>query len=191
MGALGGLARLARSVPPLDDTGLRAALTGGTLSDFERVYRRRHLHYSGFTNNTLLTLALGNTNVKGRVAIAHRLLDDGADPRVGLPLHVLIGAARHDFVPEGLLLARLLGAGADVNRVSRRDGTALELAASRFRYSDATLAPFYDALLDRTELRLGGPGHGGRPVLVNIRKWERKRGDLLARLEARPLRIAV
>lgn len=49
-----------------------------------------------------------------RVALATRLLDDGADVRDGHPLHVLLGRNQHDFAAEAPLLERLLDAGADV-----------------------------------------------------------------------------
>lgn len=169
---------------PRDTNALYAAMGRGTLEDFLAVYQPSYITYDGFSSGTLLELALRNTNLEGRVAIANRLLDDGADVTVGIPLHVLVGGNHHDFVAEAPLLERMLDMGADVNKVDRKVGTPLETAAERFKYDDKTLTPFYDAFLTRPDLDLLQPGLDGRPVLGNLRKWSAKRSHLVERCEA-------
>lgn len=169
---------------PRDTNALYAALGRGTLEEFLAVYEPSYVTYDGFSSGTLLELALRNTNLEGRVAIANRLLDDGADVTVGIPLHVLVGGNNHDIAAEAPLLERMLDMGADVNKVDGKAGTPLETAAERFKYSDKTLTPFYDVFLARPELDLLQPGQDGRPVLVNLRKWYAKRGELVERCEA-------
>lgn len=164
---------------PRDTSALHAALTHGTLDDFLAVYEPAYVSYDGFSGASLLSLAVGND-----VAIASRLLDDGADVTVHHPVHVLLGRADHDFDAEPALLERMLDLGADVNAVLPRFGTPLETIAGAFKYRDATLTPFYDVLLARPDLDVLAPGLDGRPVLVNLRKWSAKRADLVARCEA-------
>lgn len=105
-------------------------------------------------SDTLLTLAHSNSDTTQRVAIAHRLLDDGADVLRERPLHVLVGRNDHDFVNEALLLERMLEQGADVNEIYPGFGTPLETIAAKFKFSDVQLAPFYDVLLARPDLDL-------------------------------------
>ena len=169
---------------PRDTNALYAALGRGTLEQFLAVYEPAYVHYDGFSGTTLLELALSNGNLEGRVAIANKLLDDGADVTVGIPLHILVAGNNHDIEAEAPLLERMLELGADVNKVTRKSGTPLEAAAERFKYSDKTLTPFYDVLLARPDLDLLQPGLDGRPVLVNLRKWYAKRGELVERCEA-------
>ncbi|AZZ56780.1 hypothetical protein C7V51_13535 [Rathayibacter iranicus] len=88
--------------------------------------------------------AVVNEDPRARLAIANRLLDDGADPslvstsgdRINV-LHALWGRAR-DRDPEGeaALIARLLDGGADINLRSPRFGLPLtmlltDISASR------------------------------------------------------------
>jgi len=159
---------------------LHAALTRGTDADFEKVYDPALVNY-GFEHDTLLSLALTNDHAPSRIAIANRLLDDGADVRKAMPLHRFLGRNECDIVAEAPLLKRLLDAGADVNHVDPKVGTPLETIAAKFKFSDAILTPFYDVLLARPDLDLLKPGLDGRTVLTNLRKWSAKRGDLVIR----------
>ena len=77
---------------PSDTSAMHAALKRGTLEDLEKVYKPAMVNYDGFATGTLLGLALSNSNHAQRVAIANRLLDDGADVRCRQPLHRLLVA---------------------------------------------------------------------------------------------------
>ena len=169
---------------PRDTDALFAALTHGTLEELLAVYDPSYVDYDGFSSGTLLTLALTNEDPAQRVAIANRLLDDGADVTVGQPLHVLLGRGEHDVDAEAVLLERMLDAGADVKEVLPKRGTPLETVAAQFAFSDRDLTPFYDVLLARPDIDLLGPGLSGRPVLLTLRKWYAKRGELVERVEA-------
>jgi hypothetical protein len=97
---------------------------------------------------------------------------------------VLIAQTRRDHTSEAPLLARLIDAGVSVNGRNDEGATPLEKAASQFKYTDASLRPFYDVLLARQDLDLLGPGLSDRPVLVNLRRWYAKRALLVERAEA-------
>lgn len=145
--------RLFRRNGPRDTSALYRVARHGTIAELERIYDARWVNLDlGF--DTLLTLALSNSDTTQRVAIAHRLLDDGADVLRERPLHVLLGRNDHDFVNEALLLERMLEQGADVNEIYPGFGTPLETIAAKFKFSDVQLAPFYDVLLARPDLDL-------------------------------------
>ncbi|QIM16218.1 hypothetical protein G7067_06945 [Leucobacter insecticola] len=80
-----------------------------------------------------LAAAMRNEDPQARLAIANRLLDDGADPRWvstsgdGVNVfHVLWGRERdRDVEGEAALIARLLDGGADINLRSPRFGLPL------------------------------------------------------------------
>lgn len=167
---------------PRDTSALHAALTRGTPEDFEKVYDPAWVGYE-FEHDTLLSLALTNDDPASRIAIANRLLDDGADVHSATPLHRFLGRNVHGFTAEAPLLKRLLDAGADVNAVVAKFGTPLETLAAKFKFSDVVLTPFYDVLLARPDLDLLQPGLSGRPVLVNLRKWSARRSELVIRAE--------
>ena len=167
---------------PRDTNALYAALTHGTLAELEKVYEPAWVNYE-FESGTPLTLALTNKDTTQRVAIANRLLDDGADVREGRPLHVLLGRNQHDFDAEAPLLTRLLDAGADVNEVMAKFGTPLETIAGKGKFSDVELTPFYDVLLARPDLDLLRDSVDGRTVLGNLRKMSALRGELAIRAE--------
>ncbi|WP_426245469.1 hypothetical protein [Nocardioides sp. LHG3406-4] len=167
-----------------DDSALHGAAARGSYDEFEAVYDPSEAK-KDFSGASLLGLALGNGDPAARVAIANRLLDDGADVMAhGDELHVLLGATAHDFEAEPALLRRMLDAGADVNRVVPRFGTPLETLADVFKFSDATLAPFYDVLFDRPDLDLLQQGNFDKSVYANIQQISAKRADLLARADA-------
>ncbi|WP_185994236.1 hypothetical protein [Nocardioides campestrisoli] len=79
----------------------------------------------------------------------------------------------------------MLDLGADVNEVYPGFGTPLETIARKFTFSDSTLRPFYDVLLERPDIDLLAPSEGGEPVVVRLRKWYAKRGELVERIEAK------
>ena len=167
---------------PRDTSALHAALTRGTLEDFEKVYEPAWVRYQ-YEHDTLLTLALTNADSPSRIAICNRLLDDGADVRQAMPLHRFLARNQHDFTAEAPLLQRLLDAGADVNQVDSKVGTPLETIAGKFKFSDGELGPFYDVLLARPDLDLLQPSIFGRTVLGNLRNWSGGRGELATRAE--------
>ncbi len=167
---------------PRDTSALHAALTRGTFEDFEKVYEPSWVDYE-FEHDTLLSLALTNPDSPARIAIANRLLDDGADVHRARPLHRFLGRNEHDFAAEAPLLERLLDAGADVNAVDPKFGTPLETLAAKLKFSDVTLTPFYDVLLARPDLDLLRESLRGDTVLRNLRKMAAKRGELVIRAE--------
>lgn len=167
---------------PRDTNALYAVLSHGTIDELDAVYEPAWVGFD-FQGETLLCLALTNKDTTQRVALANRLLDDGADAREGRPLHVLLGRNQHDFDAEAPLLKRLLDAGADVNEVMAKFGTPLETIAAKFKFSDVDLAPFYDVLLAHPDLDLLQQSIDGRTVLGNLRKWSGGRGELVIRAE--------
>lgn len=138
------------------------------------------------TGLTLLHRALGNRHLDARVAIANRLLDDGANAAaVVLPegysaLHILFGQTSHDFVHEAALLDRLLDGGADVNRNAARWGTPLQTLAGTLKYSDDELMPFYTVLFARPGLDLLTPAGDGRSTFETSRLLGEHRAELTA-----------
>lgn len=177
-----------RSRSQEDVQRLHAAANGGTLDDFLAVYSPSDATADDL-GTPLLFDALANNDLAARVAIAHRLLDDGADAGVQqadgtTTLHVLLGKGDHDFEAEPALLERLIDGGADVNASVPRFGTPLLALARQFKFSDARLTPLYDVLLARPELDPLAPGLDDEPVLTVVRKWAAKRADLVTRLEA-------
>ncbi len=166
-----------------------AASLGGSAEFLAEYDPSQAVGWVSGTGQTLLHLAVGNPDPEARVAIATRLLDDGADatallaPQGYTALHILFGAAEHDVVAEAPLVERLLDAGLDVNAVAARSGTALQTLASQLKFSDETLAPFYDVLFARPDLDLLVPGKMGRSSLESARRLVEKRGALVARME--------
>lgn len=140
--------------------------------------------------STLLMRALRNGDPASRVAIATRLLDDGADAGAATEnhvnaLHVLLSATAHDFAAETPLLARLLDEGADVNADSgSRWGRPLQTLSRTFKFTDENLAPFYDVLFARPDLDVTTPSSVRRSVTESAQAAVRRRADLLARCHA-------
>lgn len=136
---------------------------------------------------TLLMYALRNPDPSARLAIASRLLDDGADASASTPdgvnaLHILLSATSHDFATEPALLTRLLDAGADINADSgSRWGTPLQTLSRTFKFSDEDLAPLYDVLFARPELDVTTPSRKGRSITEGAQAAGEHRADLLAR----------
>lgn len=153
-------------------------------------YAPEQAGWSDSTGTTLLMYALRNTDLNARIAIANRLIDDGADTGAQTgdhvnALHVLLSATEHDFDREPALLQRLLDGGADVNLCSgQRWGTPVQALSRMIAFSDNTLAPFYDVLFSRPELDVTTPSRIGRSVTDSARAAIARRKDLLARCEA-------
>jgi hypothetical protein len=133
---------------------------------------------------TLLHLVLDNPDVDARLRVAHRLLDDGADPALATPegltpAHILL--RRHgerDFVREAALLRRLLDAGADVNAVAGNGvGTPLNCLAGMSNYEETSRMPVYDVLL----------AHPGLDPLTKVGR-SRTAWDLIAKTRTGVLR---
>jgi len=106
----------------------------------------------------LLIPALGNSDPAARVAIAHRLLDDGADPTVlqggNSTINVLLGQLAHDPEVEAPLLERLIAGGADINHQSHRGDAPIMQLVTATRISDEQMVPFYRVLLAQPTLDL-------------------------------------
>lgn len=153
-------------------------------------YRPEQAGWSDSTGTTLLMYALRNPDMSARIAIADRLIDDGADTSVETSdhvnsLHVLLGSMTHDFAREPALLQRLLDGGADVNLCAgQRMGTPLQALSRNFSFSDAMLAPMYDVLFSRPELDVESRSRTGSSIIEGARAVGARRGDLLARCEA-------
>lgn len=120
-------------------------------------------------------------------------LDEGADaaalsgtsPERNTTLQALLGRTLHDVPREAVIINRLLDGGADLNRFSGRFRTPLFTIARQFKFSDATLAPFYDQFFARSNLNLRSTAPDGRSTADSILLFsDRARGDLKARVTA-------
>jgi hypothetical protein len=165
-----------------NDAGLFDAAARGSHAVFATFYSPSEANKVR-TSRTLLEVALNNPDPEARVAIANQLLDDGADPTIGVPLHILGYVTDHDFRNEPELLTRLLDMGADVNRVEVDFGTPLECLASMFKFDDDEIRPLYEVYLSHDDLDLTAPGRSGRPVYRTLLTWAELRPDLVARAE--------
>lgn len=160
----------------------------GTLEQFLAEYDPSQANAVDGNGRSVLLAALGNTDPAARVAIANRVLDDGADAAVVSPsgssaLHVLLGQVHHDYPAEATLLRRLLDGGADVNAVMPKFGTPLQTLNAQLNRSDEQFAPFYDVLFARSDLDLLKPGRNGLTSLASARKARHFRQALLQRME--------
>ncbi|WP_139361371.1 MULTISPECIES: hypothetical protein [unclassified Mycobacterium] len=115
--------------------------------------------------------SVSNSDVRLRVAITIRMLDDGGDPSYQEgsinALHAMFGRLdkRHPEL-EAPMVRRLIEAGADVNLYSRRTPTPLILMLSNDHLPGEDAAPFYDVFLERPELDLSLPLEYGKPRTV-------------------------
>lgn len=173
-----------RTVPSLTTAARRHAL-----DVFLDVFEPGQEAWVGASGIPLLLIALQNNDPANRVAIANYLLDVGADAAaLALPerytaLHILFGQNVHNFEAEAVLLKRLLDSGADINGVAARGwGTPLQTLASKLKFSDETLTPFYDVLFARPDLDLLRRGEAGRSTLQSARLSQRRQA-LVARME--------
>lgn len=169
---------------------LRLALSEQTADDVARLLGPDDVRSWREGGRTALAFALMNRSPNDRLAIAHLLLDRGADAgfvlghdRVGA-LHLLFSHEPHDFAGEGALTSRLLDCGADPNLVSPRFGSPLAFLAATFKYSDADLQPLYGALIASGRLDLATIDKGGRTMLENVAVKTRFRQSLYDQLLA-------
>ncbi|MGI6877702.1 hypothetical protein [Microbacterium sp. gxy059] len=175
-----------------DPSDVRAALERGTVDEVVQMLDPGEAASWTDGHRPALALALQNRSPADRLAIAHLLLDRGADAgfvlgrdRVGA-LHILFSHEPHDFAAEGVLATRLMDCGADPNLVSARFGSPLATLAAAFKYTDQTLQPFYTALIDSGRLDLDTVDKGGRTMLENIAVKVTRRQSLYDQLRALP-----
>lgn len=172
----------------MTDENVRLALTTETVEDVARLLDAEGVRTWRSADRTPLSFALTNRSPADRLAISHWLLGQGADATFVLEhdnvgaLHLLFSHEPHDYEAEAHLTTRLIEAGADVNLVSPRFGSPLALLAATFKYSDATLQPFYTALIDSGKLALATPDKGGRTMMQNVAVKVKKRGALYEQL---------
>jgi len=167
---------------------LIGAAAGASFEEFLAEYDASHANDTTSTGSTVLLEALGNTDPAARLAIANRLLDDGADASATQPsginaLHILFGARRHDFEQEAVLAQRLIDGGANVNGVAAKFGTPLQTLARNFAYSDDDYASLYDVLFSRPDLDLTSPQGKRRSVLEALQLMAAQRPQLVERAE--------
>ncbi|MFV0428282.1 MAG: hypothetical protein ACK5KO_02465 [Arachnia sp.] len=108
--------------------------------------------------------ALANSDPTARQAIAHRLLDDGANAAIisdtgATPLQVLL-MNKSRKASDGPLFRRLVEAGTDINRPFRHHGPPLALLL-KSTIPDEDAAEFYDAILARDDLDYDAPAAPG------------------------------
>lgn len=167
---------------------LIGAAAGASVEEFLAEYDVSHANDKTSTGSTILLEALGNTDPEARLAIANRLLDDGADASATQPsginaLHILFGARSHKFDQEAVLAQRLIDGGADVNGVGAKFGTPLQTLARNFAYSDDEYAPLYDVLFSRRDLDLTSPQGKRKSVLEALQLMAAQRPQLVERAE--------
>jgi ankyrin repeat protein len=147
----------------------RAASLEAFLTDYDPEVTPRYSSPS--TGQTALFGALANRDPQTRVAIANRLLDDGADASVVTTtgttlLHVLLGQRAHDPAGEAALASRLLDGGADVNAADAKYGAPLAMLYNT-SISDEEAVPLYEVFLARADLDLDARATSARTV----REW--------------------
>ncbi|GAA4284749.1 hypothetical protein GCM10022261_22800 [Brevibacterium daeguense] len=138
------------------------ASRNGTYDEFVEQYDA-----SSADREKLLVSALTHPEPVHRVAIATRLLDDGADiveaeRRHGAVLLSLLPALRHDSALEGPLVQRLVDGGADVNALERRGDRPINYVI-RMSLPDEERGPFYRALFGSGRLDLAVPADPRQP----------------------------
>lgn len=173
-----------------DTNNVRVALERGTVDEVAALLGPDDALSWTDGHRPALALALRNRVPAHRLAIAHLLLDWGVDAgfvlgndRVGA-LHILFSHEPHDFAQEAALATRLMDRGADPNLVSPRFGSPLATLAAAFKYTDATLQPFYTALIESGRLDLTTVDKGGRTMLENIAVKVKRRQSLYDQLLA-------
>lgn len=173
---------------PDDPMDLRIALERGTLDDVLREMKPDDPVTWRSGDRTALALTLGNRSPADRLQIAHMLLDRGADAGFVLEydnigaLHILFSHQPHEYEAEAELATRLIECGADPNLVSPRFGSPLATLAATFKFTDATLQPFYTALIASGKLDLTTTDKGGRTMLENIAVKVKRRQSLYDQL---------
>jgi len=144
---------------------LADAAIDGTLEEFKQLYATDKSRESGFWKTLLLRDAIGDNDPESRTAKANFLLDDGADATWHEAynggrnlLHIFLStiAGRSAVLPADIaLLRRLLDAGADINGISPKSGTPLQLLYQRsVSYSDEVIVPLFDVIFARDDFDL-------------------------------------
>ncbi|MDQ0647509.1 hypothetical protein QFZ53_001705 [Microbacterium natoriense] len=131
---------------------------GESYEDFLAVYDPSWATSVEPDGRTALAGAVANNDPIARVAIANRLLDDGANPAVHQPfssvLHNLLSKKNLDPVRDAALLRRLLDGGADVNLSVPKHGRPFSVFLQQSGLRPADRQPFYDVLFSRDDLDL-------------------------------------
>lgn len=133
----------------------------GSYEDFVKEYTTADAKWISVTGRNLLFESVSNRDVKARVAITSRLLDDGADPSIAPEnvnvLHVLFDQRTHDPAYEAPMLRRLIEGGADINLFSKRSGPPLASLIEHGPSPESACIPFYDVIFDQPNLNLTYP----------------------------------
>ena len=149
---------------------LIAVAQRGTLAQFLEHYESSMVQkVKPRSGRTLLHAAASNGDLEARLAIAHRLLDDGVDATATMTdpphnvLHILFDAKRHDWAGEAPLVARLLDAGADVNAAAGVRAP-LALLIDKGHGADPEAAIVFEAVLSHASVDFGvDVAQPGRP----------------------------
>ncbi|MBC7581885.1 hypothetical protein H7097_03400 [Aeromicrobium sp.] len=171
-----------------DHVAIERVTREGSYDEFIATYKRidRNIMY-GSGGRKLLSDALSNNDIASRIKIANKLLDDGADVRLGNPLIIYRRAHDHDFESEQPLLRRIIELGTDINRPLNKWGTPLIALASMFRFKGSVLIPFYDIYFAQDDLNLSvmsGPAKHSYSAYNQIQKIAKLRPELLRRADA-------
>jgi len=138
-------------------------------------------YQSEAAGDTVLFGALFNPDPDARVAIANRLLDDGADPSIvtrsgATVLHVLLTNPDLDAEGDAQVLRRLLAGGAPINRIDSKRGAPLAILFDNYTLEDDEAEPLYEAFFERPDLDLDARGNMGlRTVRESIEMAAEKR----------------
>lgn len=126
--------------------------------DFLVTYTPDWVNFVGSEGVSTLEGAAANRDPDARIAIANRLLDDGADPSTHSPhtsvLHNLLSRKNLDPIRDAALLRRLLDGGADVNFSVPKHGRPFSVFLQQSGLRPADRQPFYDVLFSRDDLDL-------------------------------------
>lgn len=168
---------------------VRLVARSGSEADVLAVYEpSMATGWTDLSGRSMLHCVLANKEPRVRVALANRLLDDGADAAALTPegrttAHVLLAQKRHDPPVEAPLLERLIQGGADVNHVAVGEGTPLYSLAEQFMFTDEFLAPFYDVFFALPDLDLVTPTLHARSDLDSFGQWSERRRVLSRRAQ--------
>jgi len=153
-----------------------AALFSRGTSRFEGVYEPGLANLCEYDVSLLMHVLLEETDPGARAFWVGRLLDDGADPRVGLAdgygvFHAL--CANKILAPDvdAGLMRRLVECGADVNQLSKREGYPLQVLITRTNVTDDFLMPIYEVFLEQPDLDVLLVDRFGVGVLEQARMW--------------------
>ncbi|GAA3599112.1 hypothetical protein GCM10022198_24190 [Klugiella xanthotipulae] len=159
----------------------------GTAEQFREIFSPDQVNTVDPYGDTLLGMALSNTEPEERYAIANLLLDCGAQADFysgqGEPaLRILLTRQHHDATATTQLVQRLIDAGADVNARSRR-GDGLLDALLILPHGDEDWIPIYDIVFSHGITGFETPNRAGFPPLVRARDRQDLKPELLRRIE--------